>query len=107
MPIYEYTVPDLPTILRICFKGDVPSIALAKKQPVRVDETITLVLDQRHVYLKHPVDLDADQTGGAFIKNDKVGYYECEFDDAGDLTYRKVHLKKDRDGKVTSGYVNL
>ena len=23
MPIYGYTVPDLPTILQICFNGDV------------------------------------------------------------------------------------
>ena len=30
MSIYRYTVPDLPTILQICFKGDVPSTVAAK-----------------------------------------------------------------------------
>ena len=40
-------------------------------------------------------------------KRDKVRYKESEFDDEGDLTYNEVHIKKDSDGKVTSGYVNL
>ena len=30
MSIFRYTVPDLPTILRICFKGDVSSTVVAK-----------------------------------------------------------------------------
>ena len=30
MSIYRYTVPDLPTILRICLKGDVSSTVVAK-----------------------------------------------------------------------------
>ena len=107
MPIYGYTVLDLPTILRICFNGNVSPTVAAKKQQIRVNETITFVLSQSQVDTKHPFDLDADQIGGAFIKNDKVRFYECEFDDEGDLTYNEVHIKKDSDGKVTSGYVNL
>ena len=30
MSIYRYMVPDLPTVLRTCFKGDVPSTVVAK-----------------------------------------------------------------------------
>ena len=56
---------------------------------------MTFVLNQSQVDLKHPFDLDADQIRGAFIKNDKVRFYECEFDDEGDLTYNEVHVKKD------------
>ena len=59
MPIYGYTVPDLPTILRICFDGDVSPTVVAKKQPIRVNETMTLVLNQSQVDIKHPFDLDA------------------------------------------------
>ena len=33
-------------------------------------------------------------------KNNKVRYYECEFDDEGDLTYNEVQVKKDSDVKV-------
>ena len=78
MPIYEYTVPDLPTILRICFNGDVPPTVVAKEQPIRVNETMIFVLNQSQVDIKHSFDLDADQIGGAFIKSDKFRYYECE-----------------------------
>ena len=87
MPIYGYTIPDLPTILQICFNGDVSPTLVAKKQPIRMNETMTFVLNQSQVDIKHLFDVDADQNGGAFTKNDKVQYYECEFDDEGDLTY--------------------
>ena len=107
MPIYEYTLPDLPRILQICFNGDVSPTVVAKKQPIRENESMTFVLNQSQVDIKHPFNLDADQIGGAFIKNDKVRFYEYEFVDKGDLTYNEVHIKKDSDGKVISGYVNL
>ena len=107
MRIYGYTVPDLPTILRICFNGDVSPTVVAKKQPIRVNETVTFVLNQSRVDIKHPFDLDADQIVVVLTKSDKVRYYECEFDDEEDLTCNEVHIKKDSDRKVTSGYVNL
>ena len=107
MPIYGYTLPDLPRILRICFNRDVSPTVVAKKHPIRENETMTFVLNQSQVDIKHPFDLHADQIGGAFIKNDKVRFYEREFVDKGDLTYNEVHIKKDSDGKVISGYVNL
>ena len=72
-----------------------------------MNETMTFVLNQSQVDIKHPFDLDADQIGGAFTKNEKVRYYEYELDDEGYLTYNEVHIKKDSDGKVTFGYVNL
>ena len=56
---------------------------------------MTFVLNQSQVDLKHPFDLDVDQIRGAFIKNDKVRFYECEVDAEGDLTYNKVHIRKD------------
>ena len=45
IPIYGYTVPDLSTILRICFNGDVSPTVVAKKQPIRMNETMTFVLN--------------------------------------------------------------
>ena len=72
-----------------------------------MNETMTFVSNQSHVDTKHPLNLDADQIGGALIKKKKVRYYECECDDEGDLTYNVVHIKKDSDEKVTSGHVNL
>ena len=68
---------------------------------------MTFVLTQSQGDIKYPFDLDADQMGGVFSKNDKVWYYKCEFDDERDLTYNEVRMKKDSDGKVLSGYVNL
>ena len=100
MPIYRYTVPNLPTILRICFKEDVSPTTVAKKQQIRGNETMIFILNQSQVDIKHPLDLDADQIGGAFTNNVKVGFYECEFDDEGDLTYNEVQVKKDSDVKV-------
>ena len=46
MTMHGYTVLDLPTILRICFNGDVSPTFVAKKQPIRVNETMTFVLNQ-------------------------------------------------------------
>ena len=106
MSIYVYTLRDLPTTLRICFNGDVSPIVVAKKKPIRVNETMTFALNQSQVDTKHPFDLDANLIGGAFTKNDKVRNYECEFDD-GDLAYIEVHIKNNCGEKVTSGYVNL
>ena len=68
---------------------------------------MTFVLNQSQVDIKHPFDLDAGQIGDAFIKNDKVRFYECERDGEQHLTYNEVHIKKDSDGKVASGYVNF
>ena len=97
---------DLPTILRICFNRDVSSTVVAKKQPIRANETMTFVLNQSQIDIENLFDLDADRIGGAFTKNEKVRFYECEFDDKGNSTYIEVHIKKDSDGNVTSGYVN-
>ena len=80
---------------------------VAKKQSIRVNETMTFVLNQSQIDIKHLFDLDANQIGGVFTKNKKTRYYEYEFDDEGDLTYNEVHIKKDSDGKVTFGNVNL
>ena len=54
MPIYGYMVPDLPTILQICFNRDVAPTVVTKKQPIRVNETMTFVLNQSQVDIKHP-----------------------------------------------------
>ena len=54
MPIYGYMVPDLPTILQICFTRDVAPTVVTKKQPIRVNETMTFVLNQSQVDIKHP-----------------------------------------------------
>ena len=71
MSIYVYTLRDLPTTLRICFNGDVSPIVVAKKKPIRVNETMTFVLNQSQVDTKHPFDLDANHIGGAFTKTTK------------------------------------
>ena len=47
-----------------------PTVA-AKKQPIRVNETMTFVLNQSQVDIKHPFNLDAGQIGGAFTKTYK------------------------------------
>ena len=46
IPMYGYTVPDLPTILRVCSNGDVSPTVAAKKQPIRVNETMAFVLNK-------------------------------------------------------------
>ena len=37
-----------------------------KKQPIRVNEIMTFVLNQSQIDIKYTFDLDAHQTGGAF-----------------------------------------
>ena len=41
---------------------------LSQNQQIRVNETMTFVLNQSQVDIKHPFDLDADQIGGAFTE---------------------------------------
>ena len=38
-----------------------------KKQPIRVNEIMTFILNQSQIDIKHAFDLDADQIWGAFI----------------------------------------
>ena len=33
----DKNMPDLPTVLRICFNGDLSPTVVAKKQPIRVN----------------------------------------------------------------------
>ena len=41
---------------------------LSQNQQIRVNETMTSVLNRSQVDIKYPFDLDTDQIGGAFTK---------------------------------------
>ena len=82
MPIYGYTVPDLPTILRICFNGDVSHTVVAKKQPI-------------------------SERNNDFCTESMSRWYKTSRWLRCRLTYNELDVKENSYGEITSGYVNL
>ena len=76
-----------------------------KKQPIRVNEIMTFVLNQSQTDIKHPFDLEADQIWGAFINK------TTKFDTMNvNLMMKEIwerKWEKDSNGKVAFGCVTL
>ena len=72
IPIYSRRSLDVEEILRICLSRKSSEYQRIKNNPYRVTETATILCDQREVKLRHPYDMDADDTPGAFTSNDNV-----------------------------------
>ncbi|XP_028514910.1 uncharacterized protein LOC110239267 isoform X3 [Exaiptasia diaphana] len=104
LPIYSDNNPDIKEIFRICVKRDVPTNRLVKQKPVRIKDTATFIVNQTVAGIKHPKDLDADDTPGAFNKKESTRFYQVETGEDGDLNIScEVSLTKDTNGVPVSG----
>ena len=86
---------------------DIPEEKCVKEKPLRIKHTSTFVIKQDLINLKHPYDLEADDTPGVFKKHDKVRFYEAkQMDEAELFLSSEVHVTKNRNGQVIGGTYN-
>ena len=69
---------DVEEIFLICLLEDIPEEKCIKEKPLQIKHTSTFVIKQDLINLKHPYDLEADDTPGVFKKHDKVRFYEAK-----------------------------
>lgn len=105
LPVYCKKSVDIREILEVCLGDKYDRDLIVTRRPYRVKDTVTLLLHQKNLNIKHPYDLDADNISGSFKKNDKIRFYEWDFDDDDSLIYSEVHVQKNASGKVISGTV--
>lgn len=77
LTLYSKDSPNVVEIVQTCKFG---TTRLDKQKPLRIKDTGTFVMHQHQIHLKHPYDLDADDTPGAFAKKDSVRFYEVHKD---------------------------
>ena len=107
LPLHGTKNPDVEEIFRICLLGDIPAEKYVKEKPLRIKHTSTFVVKPDLIKLKHPYDLEADDTPGVFKKHHKVRFYEAKQTDGGELILSsEVHVTKNRNGQVTNGTYN-
>ena len=107
IPINSRRSLDVEEILRICLGGKSSEYQRIKNKPYRVTETATLLCDQREVKLRHPYDMDADDTPGAFTRNDNVRFYQIKRENGKLRKSSEVHVVKDKEGRVIDGSYNV
>ena len=108
LPLLHKRNPDVQEIFDICLGRKFPVHRLVSEKPLRIKETATFIVDQNRILLKHPYDLDADDTPGAFEKKENVRFYVVRpCPDGGFDISSEVHVVKDKDGRVTYGGYNI
>ena len=104
LPIYGYTSPNLKRIFQICLKKDIPADRMAEIKPTSISSTSTFVVDQKFAKVKHPFDVEADETLGAYEKKEQTRFYQVKFNDEGELLISsEVSVNKDSKGIVVGG----
>ena len=104
LPIYSKRCPNLQEIFIVCLKKDVPEERYVTQKPVRVKDTLTFVVNQTRADVKHPKDLDADDTPGVYTKKEQTRFYQVERNKEGDIEIScQVQVTKDGKGNVVSG----
>ena len=107
LPLYSRESPSISEIFSVCMFGT-DATRIAKQKPLRIRENGTFVVHQKNIQLKHPYDLDADDTPGAFTKKDSVRFYEVKInkEDRTLALSSEVHVTRDDEGRVLSGSYN-
>ncbi len=75
--VYGTKNPDIEEIFRICLLENISAEKYVKEKPLRIKTTSTFVVKQDLINLKHPYDLEADDTPGVFRRHDQVRFYEA------------------------------
>lgn len=104
LPIYSQRCPNLREIFLVCLRNELPEERYVTQKPVRVKDTLTFVVNQTRAVVKHPKDLDADDTPGAYTKKEQTRFYQVERNKEGDIEIScQVQVTKDDKGNVVSG----
>ena len=72
---------------------------------MRITSEATFVLDPVQTNLRHPFDLEADDTPGAFTKKEQTRFYEVTLSEDGNdfVLSSEVRVKRNLDNQVISG----
>lgn len=105
LPLYpKHGAVNLKEIFEICFQKNVSQENMCKERPMRIKKTANFVVNQQKLSIKHPYDLEADDTPGSFAVKDQVRFYQIVRDENGDFMRSvQVHVNKDLTGKIISG----
>ena len=77
---------------------------MAEIKPTSISSTSTFVVDQKFAKVKHPFDVEADETLGAYEKKEQTRFYEVKVNDEGELLISsEVSVNKDSKGIVVGG----
>ena len=108
LPIYSYTSPNLKRIFQICLKKDILVDRMAEIKPASISSTSTFVVDQKFAKVKHPFDVEADETLGAYEKKERqTRFYEVKVNDEGELLISsEVSVNIGSKGIVVGGTYN-
>ena len=107
IPKFSESSPNVEEIFDICLLHNVPQEKVVKTKPTWIKETATFVVQQDLINLKHPYDVEADDTPGSFIKRDQVRFYQVTISDDGELCLStEVHVKKNNKGSIIGGTYN-
>ena len=107
LPKFGESSPNVEEIFNICLLHNVPDEKIVKTKPTRIKETATFVIQQDLINLKHPYDVEADDTPGSFIKRDQVRFYQATVSEDGELTLStEVDVKKNNEGSIIRGTYN-
>ena len=102
--MYSNSTPAIREIFQICLTKEVPKELLVKKRPLRITSEATFVLDPVQTNLRHPFDLEADDTPGAFTKKEQTRFYEVTLSEDGNdfVLSSEVRVKRNLDNQVIS-----
>ena len=70
---------------------------ICKKCRLRVNENATFIIHQDHCNVKHPFDLQADNIGRTFTRENQVRFYEAMRNDSEEISLSSeahVEIKK-------------
>ena len=91
----------------MCLKKDIPADRMAEIKPTSISSTSTFVVDQKFAKVKHPFDVEADETLGAYEKKEQTRFYEVKVNDEGELLISsEVSVNKGSKGIVVGGAYN-
>ena len=71
LPLHGTKNPDIEEIFRICLLEDIPVENCVKEKLLRITHTFTFVIKQDLINLKHPYDLEDDDTPGVLQETRK------------------------------------
>ena len=79
---------------------------ICKKCRLRVKKNARFIIHEDHCNVKYPFDLQADNIGGTFTRNDQVRSHEAVSNDIQKISLSlEVHVEK-KNGKGISGKIN-
>ena len=106
-PIFARDNLNLKEIFNVTLKpNDVPLEKVCKKAPNSVRETATFIVNQRKCKLRHPYDLEADDTLGAMTKKEAVRFYRVSRNEFDELKISNEAVVRKLGGKVIEASIN-